>query len=97
MSNELRPIGPGRYAFTLNTPWGQAIPAEVIVATVAGWSEHPEARDGRWTAYRLGPIVLALRLLGGLTGPPPPSGVTKAARPPRPAALPRSPVPAEWN
>lgn len=99
MSEELRPVGPGRYAFSVKTPWGQAIPAELIVSTAAGWPERPEARDPRWSAYPVGPLVLAIRLIGGQPGPPVEPAPSRAACPARPAAprLPASPVPAEWN
>ncbi len=106
MNDELRAIGPGRYAITVTTPWGE-VPAELIVATQRGWPERLESRDPRWAAYSCGPIVLAVRLKGNqvspTTGPKAASAVpptmTVPSHPMRPGAirLPRSPVPAEWN
>ncbi len=80
---ELRPSGPGRYRFTVQTPWGQKVPAELLVGTKAGWDRRPEASDPRWTAYPVGPAVLAIRLLGGLPMarlPPDPSLILSLAR-----------------
>ena len=68
---ELRPIGPGRYRGRLRLPWGREVAAEVLVGTRQGWSRRPEAADGRWTAYEVGPAVVAIRLLGGLEPPTP--------------------------
>ncbi len=95
MHDDLRPIGSGRFAFSMNTPWGQRIPAELLVTTRRGWANRPESRDERWTAYAVGPAVMAIRLLDGL-----PRGSSRGARP-SPLALPpfvttRS-IPAEWN
>jgi hypothetical protein len=81
----LQPIGPGRFLVTLRTPWGQEVPAEMLLTTARGWPERDEAQDPRWSALAVGPAVVALRLLG-----------TPAPRPParlrRPAA-----AAAEWN
>ncbi len=102
LQDELRPVGPGRYAFTLMTPWGQAVPAEMLVASGRGWDRRSESRDGGWSAFAVGPAVVAIRLAEGLSRPhaadarpgspvpghpdPPPS----APRPgPRPAACSR--------
>ena len=63
---ELRLDGPGRYRFTVHTPWGQKVPAEPLLARREGWDQRPEASDPRWTAYVVGPAVVAIRLLGGL-------------------------------
>jgi hypothetical protein len=60
--NELRRVGPGRFVFRWVTPWGQAVPAEMIVTTARGWSERAEARNPRWSAYPVGPAVVAIRL-----------------------------------
>lgn len=95
MKGGLRPIGSGRYACMLATPWGQELPAEVILATVGGWPDRPEARDPRWAAYRVGPIVLAIHLVGDL-----PSVRANEMFRDRCSAgvrLPHSPIPAEWN
>lgn len=59
---DFRRVGPGRYAFTWQTPWGQDVPAEMIVTTARGWIERPEARNPRWSAYPVGPAVVAIRL-----------------------------------
>lgn len=88
---ELRPSGAGVYRFTIQTPWGQQIPAEMLLATRSGWARRPEASDPRWTAYPVGPAVLAIRLLGGLP---------KARTPPDPSlmlGLARRVSNAEWN
>lgn len=63
--DELRPVGPGRYATTLRLPWGQEVPAELLVASRRGWSRRPESRDPRWAVYEVGPAVVAIRLPGG--------------------------------
>lgn len=60
----LQPIGPGRFRVTLTTPWGQAVPAEMLVATSHGWPDRDEAHDPRWSAFPVGPAVVALRFLG---------------------------------
>ena len=94
MNEELRPIGPGRYACRLAMPWGQEVPAELIVATRRGWRRRPESRDARWAAFAVGPVVLALFLKGTITGDIPPPTETV----PTDAASPlRWPIPAEWN
>jgi hypothetical protein len=82
--DSLQPIGPGRFLVTLTTPWGQELPAELLLATAKGWPERDEAHDPRWAAFPLGPAVVALRLLG--TPPPRP-----------PARLRRPAVSAELN
>jgi len=103
MSGELRPIEPGRYGVTLMMPWGQEVPAEMIMATRDGWSRRPEAQDPRWSAYPLGPVVLAIRLLAPPAQAPDPPKPSPPSPPPRhrgrtaPVRLPRSPVPGEWN
>lgn len=100
--DELRPLGPGRYAFTMATPWGQEIPAELIMATPAGWRERPESRDPRWSAYEVGPIILAIRLEAPpIPAPAKSASVTStglaASRCAASLRLPFSMVPAEWN
>lgn len=60
--NDFRQIGRNRFVFTWTTPWGQEVPAEVIVTTARGWAERPEARNPRWTVYPVGPAVVAIRL-----------------------------------
>lgn len=82
--DEFRPLGPGRYACSLTTPWGQSVPAEVIVTTRRGWRQRPESRDGRWSAFPIGPAVIAIRVRGTIPASPGP-----------PVA--KWPVPAEWN
>jgi hypothetical protein len=59
---DFRQIGRNRYAFTWTAPWGQEVPAEMIVTTPRGWAERPEARNPRWSAYPVGPAVVAIRL-----------------------------------
>lgn len=60
---DFRQIGRNRFAFTWRAPWGQEVPAEVIVTTARGWAERPEARNPRWAAYPVGPaVVVAIRL-----------------------------------
>jgi hypothetical protein len=66
LPEELRPLGPGRYATWVRGPWGQAIAAEMLVATREGWADRPEAGDPRWAAFAVGPTVVAFRLLGDL-------------------------------
>ncbi|GIW86143.1 MAG: hypothetical protein KatS3mg108_0467 [Isosphaeraceae bacterium] len=61
-------VGGGRYAVWVAMPWGVRVPGEMLVATRWGWSRRPEAHDPRWTAYGIGPAVVAVRLLGGLGG-----------------------------
>jgi hypothetical protein len=60
--NDFRQVGRNRYTFTWRAPWGQVVPAEVIVTTARGWAERPEARSPRWSAYPVGPAVVAIRL-----------------------------------
>jgi hypothetical protein len=62
MKDEFRQIGPGRYAIAMTTPWGQAVPAEMILTTARGWADRPEAADGRWATLPVGPVMIALRL-----------------------------------
>jgi hypothetical protein len=61
---ELRPVRPGRFATRVRAPWGSMVPAEMLVASRAGWADRPEARDPRWVAFAVGPAVVALRLVG---------------------------------
>jgi hypothetical protein len=67
MGGDLERLGGGRFAVALRLPWGQRVPAELLVGTLRGWRERPEAADPRWAAYPIGPMVLALRLRPGLT------------------------------
>lgn len=60
-----RRVGRGRYVTTVRMPWGVDEAAEIIVGTRGGWLDRTEARDPRWTAYPIGPAMLAIRLLGG--------------------------------
>jgi hypothetical protein len=60
--NDFRRIGPRRYAFTWRTPWGQEVPAEMILTSAKGWSSRPEARNPRWVTYAVGPALVAIRL-----------------------------------
>lgn len=81
--DDLRPAGPGRYRFSIQTPWGQTLPAELLLSTRSGWPLRPEAADPCWTAYPVGPAILAIRLLGGLPRartPPDPSLLLNLAR-----------------
>ncbi|MBX6315685.1 MAG: hypothetical protein IRY99_22635 [Isosphaeraceae bacterium] len=84
MRDDLRAIGPNRYATTVVTPWGQRVAAEVIITTRQGWGRWPEAEDARWAAYRVGPAVIAIRLLGEIPTRRPRRAVAWA-------------VPVEWN
>lgn len=97
MSDELRPIGPGRYAFTMTAPWGLEMPAELIIATVAGWPEREESRDPSWVLQHVGPVVLAIRLAGSSTVWTPARPDSSAEECVSWARLPASPVPGEWN
>lgn len=95
MLEEFRQVGPGRYACLLMAPWGQEIPAEVIVTTSRGWFDRPEAGDERWLAYPVGPAIVAVRLRGGLPQMPAPgppefrkrAGAGRVADPDRDATL----------
>ena len=62
---ELRSVGPGRYRVEVRLPWGREVPAEMLVGTWRGWSRRPEASDASWTAFEVGPAVVAVRLLEG--------------------------------
>lgn len=66
------PVGPGRFRVVLLAPWGQGLPAEMLVTTARGWGDREEAQDPRWSAFPVGPAVVAFRLLGAT---PPTSGV----------------------
>ncbi len=66
----VQPLGPGRFRVWLVAPWGQGLPAEMLVTTAKGWPDREEARDPRWTAFPVGPAVVAFRLLGEVTAPP---------------------------
>lgn len=68
MVKDFRPIGPGRFRILLGTPWGQALPAEMLLSTRAGWPRRAEAVDPRWAAFVVGPVVIGMRLLGELQG-----------------------------
>lgn len=61
-----RLVGPNRYAVLVRMPWGTLEAAEVLVSTHVGWNLRRESRDPRWTAYLVGPAVLAIRFTGGL-------------------------------
>ena len=82
MPADFQAIGPGRFEMAVRMPWGEDVPAEVLVTTARGWKDRPESRDGSWTAFRVGPAMVAVRLLGER---------------PAAWGLPRSMVPAEWN
>jgi hypothetical protein len=76
-------VGRNRYAFTLRTPWGQDVPAEVIVTTARGWAERPESRNPRWSAYPVGPAIVAIRLKRAMRlrpGSPEPRSRARSAR-----------------
>lgn len=64
LPDELRPVGPGRYGFVLRLPWGQEVPAELLVACRRGWGRRPEASDPQWSAFEVGPAMVAIRLVG---------------------------------
>lgn len=59
-------LGGGRYAVWLSMPWGVDVPALLVVSSLWGWRSRPESLDERWTAFAIGPAVLAIRLVGGL-------------------------------
>ena len=92
MLDELQKTGPDRYEITMTTPWGQAVPAELILATRKGWSQRPESRDSHWAAFLVGPVVVAIRLQSSLS---PASAAPEPTPEPEPAMA--WPVPAEWN
>lgn len=60
-----RPLGGGRYAVLVRMPWGELVPGQVLVTSREGWGRRPEASDASWSAYPIGPAVVAIRLLGG--------------------------------
>jgi hypothetical protein len=62
-----RPLGDGCYAVLVKMPWGELVPAQVLVASREGWFRRPESGDVRWSAYPVGPAVVAIRLLGGFS------------------------------
>jgi hypothetical protein len=57
-------IAPGRFSFRWRTPWGQDVPAEILVSTRRGWPHRDEASDPRWAAFEVGPAIVAIRLMG---------------------------------
>lgn len=61
-------LGGGRYAVWVGMPWGVEVPALVQVTSLWGWPRRPEARDPLWTAYTIGPAIVAVRLISGLRG-----------------------------
>lgn len=72
--SDFRRMGCGRYGFDWEAPWGQSVPAEMMVVPARGWPERPESRDPRWATFPVGPTVVAIRLLGGIpTRAPSPS------------------------
>jgi hypothetical protein len=56
--------------FTWMAPWGQSIPAELLVMTARSWREHPASSDPAWAAFTVGPAMLAIRLKGDASVPP---------------------------
>jgi hypothetical protein len=66
-----RPLGGGCYAVLVQMPWGELVPAQVMVVTREGWNRRLESGDDRWNAYPVGPAVVAIRLLGGFSSPLP--------------------------
>lgn len=62
MVRDFHPIGPGRFRVSLRSPWGQRIPAEMVLSTRRGWPHRREAREAGWAAFPVGPLVIGLRL-----------------------------------
>lgn len=54
-------IGPNRYLVMARMPWGTTERAEVLVVAEHGWEARHESRDPRWSAFRVGPVVIAIR------------------------------------
>lgn len=58
---EARVVAHGRWI--AESPGGSAFELDVIVATPEGWAARPESASPCWWPRRLGPLVVAVRVL----------------------------------